>query len=275
VSLPTPAKVETVRLPEQPTIKPAVPDAKAPTQVASAPQKVIADPPVRNQEKKRGFFQSINPLNLFTGDTAQEGATQAQSAAAQPASAAPEDQSSQPQSAAGPRHWPKYTYRKPVVPPGRNRATAERVFAEGVKAQSAHRLEEAVQAYRKAIQMDPSYFEAHYNLGLAQAALGQLAGALASYEDALAIEPQSLDARYNFALTLRQANYIPDAVAEFKKVIKTYPNEARAHLALGNLYSQHLNEPALARTHYLKVLQVEPRHPQAAAIRYWLAANPR
>jgi len=33
-------------------------------------------------------------------------------------------------------------------------------------------------------------------------------------------------------------------------------------------------QPVKARQHYLKVLEVEPRHPQAGAIRYWLAANP-
>ena len=77
-----------------------------------------------------------------------------------------------------------------------------------------------------------------------------------------------------FALTLRKADFIRDAVNEFNKVVQSYPNETRAHLALGNIYSQLLGQPAKARAHYLKVLEVEPRHPQASAIRYWLAANP-
>lgn len=263
---------ETVKLPEEPAIKPARDVAPATAQKQSEAPRVVADPPPL--QKKRGFLQSINPLNLFTGDAKPEGKTKtAETSETEPGASA--GAAGQEELGEASRKWPKYTYRKPVVPPGRNRANAERVFAEGVKAHSANRLEESIQAYRKATQLDPSYFEAHYNLGLAQAALGQLAGALASYEHALAVEPQSLDARYNFALTLRQANYIPDAVTEFKRVLKAYPNEARANLALGNLYSQQLGEPALARPHYVKVLQVEPRHPQASAIRYWLAANPK
>jgi tetratricopeptide (TPR) repeat protein len=103
---------------------------------------------------------------------------------------------------------------------------------------------------------------------------GNLPAALAAYEDALAVQPRSLDARYNFALVLKQANYLVDAVNELERVLATYPNEARSHLALANLYAQQFHQPAKARQHYLRVLEVDPRHPQASAINYWLAANP-
>jgi tetratricopeptide (TPR) repeat protein len=148
------------------------------------------------------------------------------------------------------------------------------LFAQGVQAYQVHRLPEAVQSYRLATEADPSLFEAHYNLGLATADAGNLPAALAAYEDALAVQPRSLDARYNFALGLKQANYLVDAVNELERVLANYPNEPRARLALGNLYAQRFHQPAKARQHYLKVLEVEPRHPQAGAIRYWLAANP-
>jgi tetratricopeptide (TPR) repeat protein len=131
-----------------------------------------------------------------------------------------------------------------------------------------------MQAYRLAAQLDPSYFDALYNLGLAATKAGNLRAALTAYEDALAVQPTSLEARYNFALVLKQANYIADAVKELERVLARYPNETRAHLALGNLYAQQLHQPAKARQHYLKVLEEEPRHPQARDIRYWLAANP-
>jgi hypothetical protein len=52
------------------------------------------------------------------------------------------------------------------------------------------------------------------------------------------------------------------------------PNDARGHLALGNLYAQQLHQPAKARDHYLRVLETDPRNPQAEAIRRWLSANP-
>jgi Flp pilus assembly protein TadD len=63
-------------------------------------------------------------------------------------------------------------------------------------------------------------------------------------------------------------------VSELKKIVAANPGEVRAHLALGNLYSQQLRDPAQARTHYLKVLDLDPRNAQATDIRFWLASNP-
>ena len=137
------------------------------------------------------------------------------------------------------------------------------------------RLPQAIQAYRRAAQLDPGFYDAHYNLGLAAAQNGNLPLALAAYETALAVEHESLDARYNFGLVLKQAGYVLDAVAEFEKILAKYPNEGRTHLALGNLYAQQLQEPAKARQHYMMVLAVAPQSPQAGAIRYWLTDHPR
>ena len=98
--------------------------------------------------------------------------------------------------------------------------------------------------------------------------------ALYAYEYALAILPDSADVRYNFALTLKQAGYLQDAAGELEKVLQKNPSETRAHLTLANLYAQQLAQKTLAREHYLKVLETNPRHPKSADIRYWLAANP-
>ena len=52
------------------------------------------------------------------------------------------------------------------------------------------------------------------------------------------------------------------------------PADAQAHLTVAGLYATALGEPAKARPHYLRVLELEPNHPQASAIRIWLAGNP-
>ena len=94
--------------------------------------------------------------------------------------------------------------------------------------------------------------------------------ALPRYELALAIQPDSVDARYNFALALKAAGYALDAADEFKKILAANPDEVRAHLALANLCAQSLHDPAQARQHYLKVLELAAgqsagrRHPLLA-----------
>ena len=181
----------------------------------------------------------------------------------------------------GTRPTSKYAYKSPPPPSSGNEEDAERAFEQGLHAYQAHRLPEAMQAYRLAIQADPSLFEAHYNLGLVATEVGNLTLALTSYENALAIEPKSpearlksIDARYNFALVLKQANFPADAARELEKLLAAYPNETRAHLALANLYAQQLSKPAKAREQYLKVLEAEPQCSAGTAIRYWLRDHP-
>jgi tetratricopeptide (TPR) repeat protein len=155
-----------------------------------------------------------------------------------------------------------------------NRIQAERLFAEGRRAQQAHRLTDAINSYRAATQQDPTYYDAHYNLALVNTEAANLPSAIAAYDSALAIRPDSLDARYNLALVLKQNNDYARAAGEFEKLLEKYPNDSRSHLALGNLYAQQLHEPAKARQHYLKVLETDPRNPQASTIRFWLTSNP-
>ena len=169
----------------------------------------------------------------------------------------------------------RYNYRNPAPPQPGNRPEAERLFAQALEAQKARKWTEAMQSYRAATQLDPSFFEAQYNLALAATEAGSSATALTGYEGALAIQPNSADARYNFALVLKQANCVPDAASELERLLTFHPNEARAHLALANIYAQQLRQPVKARPHYLKFLELEPRSPQANTIRYWLQANPQ
>lgn len=182
--------------------------------------------------------------------------------------------SAPPRAESPPPAFPRYAYRSPAKPAPGNRREAERGFAQGVQAHQANRLAEAVQSYRMAIQADPAFFQAHYNLGLAAFQAGNLLQALVAYEYALAIDPDSPDARYNFALALRQAGYVLDAVRELENLLTRYPNDTRAHLAVANLYAQQLQQTRAARPHYLRVLSLEPRHPQGTEIRYWLVAHP-
>ena len=97
--------------------------------------------------------------------------------------------------------------------------------------------------------------------------------ALAANELAIAAKPSSLDARYNFALTLRDANYPADAAHELSTILKSNPEEIRAHFALANIYAQQLDQPLLARKHYLAVLELNPSHSEAPLVRQWLASN--
>jgi tetratricopeptide (TPR) repeat protein len=173
----------------------------------------------------------------------------------------------------------RYTYGSPARPPAGNRVEAERLFAQGLRAQQDHRISEAVAAYRAATQADPGFFEAQSNLGLAAFDAGDMAQSLSAYETALAIVPDSFNARFNFALALKKGNYVMDAAQELERLLVlnvtgSPAHLASAHLMLANLYSEQFHQPRAARPHYLKVLELDPRNPQATVIRYWLRDNP-
>lgn len=163
----------------------------------------------------------------------------------------------------------------PVTAPNTgNRREAMLVLAQGRKALRADRLAEAIQLFTRATHLDPSYFEAHYRLGLAAFSARSFTVALAAWRSALALQPDNADARYNLALTLKAANQPVDAARELERLLAVHPDEARAYLTLGNLYAGQLHDLPLARKYYHQVLRLDPHNPQAPAIRSWLVANP-
>jgi tetratricopeptide (TPR) repeat protein len=173
-----------------------------------------------------------------------------------------------------PVDFPRYNYLSPRRPQAGDRRAASGAFTQARLAEQDEKWTEALKDYRQAVALDPSWFEAQYNAGVIAHRLRNYDSALASYETALALQPDFVDARYNFALALKAAGYVPDAEEELKKILAANPGEVRAHLALANLCAQSLHDPAQARRHYLKVLELDPQNPQTADIRFWLAANP-
>ena len=170
--------------------------------------------------------------------------------------------------------FPRYLYQSPRKPVAGDRVAASGAFTKAQAFEHASRWADAMQAYHQAATFDPSWFEAQYNYGVLAYRLRDFNSALLAYETALAIRPDSVDARYNFALALKAAGYVTDALNELKKIATSSPGEVRVQLALGNLYAQQLHDPARARVYYLKVLELDPRNPQANDIGFWLSANP-
>ncbi len=170
--------------------------------------------------------------------------------------------------------YPRYLYLSPRKPAAGDRRTAANAFMRARDFEQNSRWPDALQAYREATELDPAWFEAQYNYGVIAYRLRSYSRALPAYEMALAIQPDSVDARYNFALALKAAGYVTDAVNELEKILAANPGEVRAHLALGNIYARQLYDPAQARQHYLKVLQLDPSNSQAPDIHFWLSSNP-
>jgi tetratricopeptide (TPR) repeat protein len=194
--------------------------SNGPAEIASARSEKPAKP------EKRGFLQQMNPMNLFHHNAGNS------SAKTETAPGGTDLQAD------------RYHYQNPPAPVAGDRGAAEQAFRRGVQAQTDQDFAEAIRDYQEATQADPAYYDAYYNLGLAETSAGHLPEAARAYEFALAIRPDSLDGRYGFALVLKRMRFVTDAVNELEKLLARYPNDARTHLALANIYAQELHQQA-------------------------------
>ena len=86
-------------------------------------------------------------------------------------------------------------------------------------------------------------------------------------------QPNDINAHYPFAVALQKSRHPADAVAELEQMASLQPADASSHFGAALLCANDLQEPERARAHYERVLALEPAHPQAAAIRRWLASQ--
>jgi len=168
----------------------------------------------------------------------------------------------------------RYQYQKQILPKKGDRDAANKHFKKALHSHKLNQLKVAMEGYRKALTADPGYQQAYANLALAAYQAGDLAAALKAYEVALTLNPLSLDSRYHFALALHKGAYYIDAARELDRLLRDYPEHLSGHLQLANLLDKQLEQPRRARTHYAKVIKLNPSHTQASSIRQWLSEHP-
>jgi len=263
-------------------IRPAQDLATRTTTTAPAPAPTVTAPAVtpdaavaqrgentRAEPAKLGFLTGLNP---FSRKPKEENAPK--TANVIHATNAAVAMNAAPVAPPPPPPVPRYPFQSPAAPRSGNRTQAEPAYARGVKAHQGGNRRKAIEEYQTALRADPGWFDAYFNLALAAQDTGELGLSLIAYETALALKPDSADARYNFALALKAGGYAQDAADQLGKLLRSNPNETRAHLSLANLHAQQLRQPALARQHYTRALELNPGHPEASRVRAWLASNP-
>ena len=132
----------------------------------------------------------------------------------------------------------------------------------GLALQGQGKLQEAVQAYDKAIQLKPDFAEAYSNRGNTLNELGQLDAAVKSYEKALAIKPDYAEAHNNLGNTLKELGQLDAAVKSYEKALAIKPDYAEAHYNLGNTLNE-LGQLDAAVKSYDKAIQLKPDFAEA------------
>ena len=86
-----------------------------------------------------------------------------------------------------------------------------KIYNKGVKLMLDKKFAKAEKQFRKALEINERFAEAHNNLGGLLAAAGRLKDAIRHFMQALRIEPDNERARHNLELALRQMGKFSDA----------------------------------------------------------------
>ncbi len=118
------------------------------------------------------------------------------------------------------------------------------------------RLDEAVAWYRKALKIQPNCVVAHNNLGELLARQGRFDEAREHYRKALQIQPDFAIAYYNLGNAWMAQDRLEEAEAQYRKALEIEPDYAMAHNNLGNTLTRRgrLDE---ALAHYQKALEIQ------------------
>jgi tetratricopeptide (TPR) repeat protein len=98
--------------------------------------------------------------------------------------------------------------------------------------------EEAMDAYRRALGLDPVHADAHLNLGRLYHERGELRKAEEHYHQALAARPGDATAAFDLGVALEDLGRLPEAIGAYEAALAADPEYADAHFNLAGVYEQ-------------------------------------
>jgi tetratricopeptide (TPR) repeat protein len=122
--------------------------------------------------------------------------------------------------------------------------------------------EEALEAFDKAIELDPKFAQAYYNKGNALGKLGKPEEALVAYEKAIEIDQKDAQAYYNKGNALGELGKPEEALEAFDKAIELDPKFAQAYYNKGNALGK-LGKPEEAIEAFDKAIELDQKDAQA------------
>ncbi len=117
----------------------------------------------------------------------------------------------------------------------------------------------AIVEYQEALRLKPFYPEAEHNLGVAYATMDRPADAIPHYERALAMQPQQAESEFMLALALTLTGRAREAIEHYNRALKLKPDYPQAQYALART-EEELGRDHEAVSHYLAALRLNPRY---------------
>jgi tetratricopeptide (TPR) repeat protein/serine/threonine protein kinase len=132
----------------------------------------------------------------------------------------------------------------------------------GLALPGSEHLDERIALNRKAIELDPHYVDAHYNLGNCLASQRKYVEAEAEYQEALRLRPDESHAHTNLGVCLADQGKHTEAEAEHREALRLRPDYPEAHNNLGCvLAEQGTSDEAIKECR--EAIRLRPDYPEA------------
>jgi tetratricopeptide (TPR) repeat protein len=139
---------------------------------------------------------------------------------------------------------------------------------QGAVLKGLGQIDASVEAYNKALTIEPNYAEAYNNMGNALQKQSKLEEAMKAYNYAVAIKPDHAEAYNNMSNALQKQGKLEEAIEAYNKALAIKPNHPEAYNNMGNaLQKQGKLEEAIEA--YNKALKIKPDFAEA----YYNIAN--
>lgn len=122
---------------------------------------------------------------------------------------------------------------------------------------------EAITLYRQGVRAHPDCAAMHLNLGALEAGLGDGSGAEASFRRAVALAPDNAVARFNLGLALSRRGALEEALAEYRASVGADPGYPEAWNGMGAVLIK-MGRLAEAREAIGRALSLRPDYPEAS-----------
>ncbi len=141
------------------------------------------------------------------------------------------------------------------------RASIEELLRKGAAFYDEGKIDDAIDAFKEALEIDPEESEAHYYLGNAYADKEMFDEAIAMYKNAVEYNPEFVDAYLNLSMLYLDMDLIDEAISLCKHAVSTNPNDAFLCFHLGEAYAMNLQYKE-AIEEYKKAMSINPMDPE-------------
>ncbi|NER00026.1 MAG: TIGR03032 family protein [Cyanothece sp. SIO2G6] len=128
-----------------------------------------------------------------------------------------------------------------TVQPSANWEFAETYFTQGNGLHRQGKLSEAIAAFRKCLDLQPTYLPARYNLGVILGDLGQYEEAETTLKQVIAAEARHAEACNSLGFVYSKQQRWEEAIAQYQRAIEIRPNFANAQQNLRLILAQQEN----------------------------------